>query len=48
MQAFMLPLYEAGADMVVLRYPALWNKDEDIEKAWAIMEQEVKSELAGM
>jgi D-allulose-6-phosphate 3-epimerase len=42
------PLYEAGADMVVLGPPALWNKDEDIEKAWAIMEQEVKSELAGM
>ena len=34
--------------MVVLGPPALWNKDEDIEKAWAIMEQEVKSELAGM
>ena len=42
MQAFMLLF------MVVLGPPALWNKDEDIEKAWAIMEQEVKSELAGM
>ena len=26
------PLYEAGADMVVLGPPALWNKDEDIER----------------
>ena len=41
------PLYEAGADMVVLGPPALWNKDPDIEKAWGIMEKEVESELSG-
>ena len=41
------PLYEAGADVVVLGPPALWNKDEDIEKAWKIMEAEVKSALSG-
>lgn len=41
------PLYEAGADVVVLGPPALWNKDKDIEKAWAIMEQEVETELSG-
>lgn len=39
------PLYEAGADVVVLGPPALWNKDPDIEKAWEIMEGEVKAEL---
>lgn len=39
------PLYEAGADVVVLGYPALWNKDRNIEKAWSIMEQEVEKEL---
>lgn len=41
------PLYEAGADMVVLGPPALWNKDRDIQKAWAIMEREVEVELSG-
>lgn len=41
------PLYEAGADMVVLGSPALWNKDPDIKKAWAIMEKEVEMELSG-
>lgn len=35
------PAYEAGADMVVLGPPALWNKDKDIQKAWEIMMQEV-------
>ena len=39
------PLYEAGADVVVLGPPALWNKDADIEKAWEIMEGEVGSAL---
>ena len=39
------PLYEAGADVVVLGPPALWNKDKDIEKAWGIMEKEVESAL---
>ena len=39
------PLYEAGADVVVLGSPALWNKDRNIEKAWSIMEQEVEKEL---
>lgn len=39
------PLYEAGADVVVLGPPALWNKDQDIEKAWAVMQTEVDEEL---
>lgn len=39
------PLYEAGADVVVLGPPALWNKDPDIEKAWDIMEHEVDQAL---
>lgn len=39
------PLYEAGADMVVLGPPALWNKDADFEKAWDIMEKELETEL---
>lgn len=39
------PLYEAGADVVVLGPPALWNKDTDIEKAWGIMEHEVDQAL---
>lgn len=38
------PLYDAGADVVVLGPPALWNKDKDIKKAWAIMEAEIKVE----
>lgn len=41
------PLYEAGADVVVLGPPALWNKDSDIEKAWQVVESEVRTELAG-
>lgn len=40
------PLYEAGADVVVLGPPALWNKNPDIKKAWEIMENEVKTELS--
>ncbi len=40
------PLYEAGADVVVLGPPALWKKDPDIKKAWEIMENEVKTELS--
>lgn len=39
------PLQEAGADVVVLGPPALWNKDGDIETAWTIMEKEVESAL---
>ena len=39
------PLYEAGADVVVLGPPALWNKNDDIEKAWQIMQAEVDEEL---
>lgn len=39
------PLYMAGADMVVLGPPALWNKSDDFQKAWDIMEQELESEL---
>ena len=41
------PLYEAGADLVVLGPPALWNKDADFNKAWSIMEQELEQELEG-
>lgn len=37
-------LYQAGADVVVLGPPALWNKDPDFKKAWSIMEQEVEEE----
>lgn len=39
------PLKEAGADVVVLGPPALWNKDRDIEKAWSIMQREIDEEL---
>lgn len=39
------PLYEAGADMVVLGPPALWNKDADFKKAWLVMENELEEEL---
>ncbi|MGL4790569.1 MAG: ribulose phosphate epimerase [Anaerotignaceae bacterium] len=35
------PLYLAGADVVVLGPPALWNKDKDIKIAWSIMESEL-------
>lgn len=35
------PLYEAGADVVVLGPPALWNKNPNIKKAWEIMEKEI-------
>ena len=41
-------LYKAGADVVVLGPPALWNKDPDIEKAWGIMQQEIDEELQGI
>ena len=41
------PLYEAGADLVILGPPALWNKDTDFNKAWDIMESELERELAG-
>lgn len=36
-------LYEAGADVVVLGPPALWNLDKDFEKAWNLMKREVES-----
>ena len=39
------PLYQAGADMVVLGPPALWNKAENFETAWSIMEEELAAEL---
>lgn len=39
------PLYEAGADMVVLGPPALWNLDPDFTRAWAMMEEELETEL---
>lgn len=35
------PLYEAGADVVVLGPPALWNKNPDIKTSWEIMEKEI-------
>jgi D-allulose-6-phosphate 3-epimerase len=35
-------LYDAGADIVVLGPPALWNKDANLEKAWSIMEKEIE------
>ena len=41
------PLYEAGADLVILGPPALWNKDTDFNKAWDIMESELERELVG-
>lgn len=41
------PLYHAGADMVVLGPPALWNLNEDIETAWEMMEKEVKKGVKG-
>lgn len=39
------PLYEAGADMVVLGPPALWNKSENFQEAWNIMEEELEEAL---
>lgn len=39
------PLCEAGADVVVLGPPALWNKDPDIRRAWEIMQTEVNNEI---
>ena len=39
------PLYEADADMVVLGPPALWNKSDDFEEAWDIMEKELSEAL---
>ena len=42
------PLYKAGADIVIMGPPALWNKDLDFEKAWAIMEEDIESELKGV
>ena len=41
------PLYEAGADLVILGTPALWSKDTDFNKAWDIMESELERELDG-
>ncbi|WP_440895121.1 allulose-6-phosphate 3-epimerase [Amphibacillus sp. Q70] len=37
-------LYQAGADIVVLGPPALWNKHENLEQAWETMENELKNE----
>lgn len=37
-------LHRAGADMVVLGPPALWNKHPEIEQAWQIMETELEEE----
>lgn len=41
------PLYEAGADVVVLGPPALWDKAKDIGRAWSIMQSEVNVALKG-
>jgi len=41
-------LYRAGADVVVLGPPALWNKNNDIQKAWQIMENEINEELSNV
>lgn len=38
-------LYDAGADIVVLGKPALWNKSEDFKDAWSIMEKELEKAL---
>lgn len=40
-------LYKAGADVVVLGPPALWQKDKNLEKAWSIMEKEISEETLG-
>ena len=40
------PLYEAGADVVVLGPPALWNKAPQISQAWDIMKKEINQALA--
>ncbi|MGD1819106.1 MAG: hypothetical protein ACPKOI_04400 [Pleomorphochaeta sp.] len=41
-------LYEAGADVVVLGPPALWNKSKLIDEAWNIMQNEIDNELFGV
>lgn len=41
-------LYRAGADIVVLGPPALWQLDEDIEVAWGIMEQQLELATGGL
>lgn len=40
-------LYQAGADIIVLGPPALWNKHENFERAWEIMENELEKEING-
>ena len=40
-------LYETVADLVVLGPPALWNKSDDFQEAWDIMEKELETELEG-
>ena len=39
------PLFDAGADVVVLGPPALWDKDSNIKTAWEIMEKEMREAL---
>lgn len=41
-------LYEAGADVVVLGPPALWNLDDNISKAWDKMQKEVEEGIASI
>lgn len=38
-------LKEAGADVIVLGPPALWDKADDIEEAWSIMLEEIDKEV---
>lgn len=40
-------LYHAGADIVVLGPPALWNLNEDIKIAWEMMKREVEKGIKG-
>lgn len=42
------PLYQAGADVVVLGNPALWDKNPDIKKAWGIMKKEIKDAISNI
>lgn len=41
-------LYRAGADIVVLGPPALWNKHPNLKCAWEIMEEELEEETSNI
>lgn len=47
-QSLYADLYRAGADMVVLGPPALWQLDDDIEVAWSKMEQQMREETGAL